>query len=122
MGLIDKFKSIFRRGAAPAPEVNRANENEYREHIYKIWKDSKAYHEYLAEAELFKASFGKDVNCYVCGFDCGLDAKLYDWNDHRYCEEHLPAVPGSPEIPKRMDDWKVTAIGHEGTSSLWTRR
>jgi len=88
MGFIDNLKRFFRN--VFGPKVDRTNEREYRAHLCKIWKKGKCFSDYLIEAEQFRTIFKKDVNCYVCGFECGCYAELYEWNGHLYCKKHLP--------------------------------
>jgi|GEM_PF-6916903 len=98
--------------------INRSEERKYREGIYQLWMDNK-YSDYQIEKERFKNVFETDADCYICEFKYVLKFDLHDlhnWNNHRYCKEHLPETPPPP--PPERDAHKISYKGDWGS---WKR-
>ena len=68
----------------------KIKEKEHRERVYNLSKDNASFRDYLSEKQKFNKIYGKNVNCDICGWNCGLDVELHNHNGQTYCEQHIP--------------------------------
>lgn len=79
----------------------RIEERKYREQIFDLWNEGNSFNEYLLESTKFREIYGKNVKCDICGWECGMDADLINYNGQTYCRNHLPYIP-SDEYERKI--------------------
>jgi hypothetical protein len=90
-------------------------EKEHRARIYQLWKDNESFRDYLIEKKKFNEIYGKNVNCDICSWNCGLDIELHNYNGQTYCTQHIP-----PEMHREIER-KVKA-GKHGASQDFIKK
>jgi hypothetical protein len=90
-------------------------EKEHRARIYQLWKDNGSFRDYLIEKQKFIEIYGKNVNCDICSWNCGLDIELHNYNGQTYCTQHIP-----PEMHREIER-KVKA-GRHGSSNDFIKK
>jgi hypothetical protein len=89
----DKVRSHIEEQLKKEEDIKRkrVEEKKHRERIYNLYNDSALFRDYLIEKQKFNEIYGKNVNCDICGWNCGLEVELYNYNGQTYCERHIPA-------------------------------